>query len=86
MKTYEDTIKERTSKWEDQSELKQWIKYCIDKGGQRTFICNQIIEQNESKWSRPEIHKAMTELREDGFIKHFGKGFYKVTDWMGSGS
>jgi len=64
----------------DQSELKKRIRYHIDKGNQRSNICDDLLESNDT-WTRAQIHQGISELADDGLIEHQGHGWYKVSYW-----
>jgi len=33
------------------------------------------------KWTRKEIHRTITELKNDKLIAHIGNDYFKVTEW-----
>jgi len=74
-----ETIEWKT--WEEQGELKQEIKYWIDTGNNRQNIVNTISRENPDKWTKKEIHRAITELKKDLLISHCGHNYFKVTEW-----
>ena len=67
--------------WEEQGELKQEIRDYIDTGNNRNNIVNEISRDFPDKWTRKEIHRAITELKKDLLIAHCGHDYYKVTSW-----
>jgi len=68
-------------RWSDQGELKLCIRSEIDTGNNRNDICDRIMKDYPSKWEKKEIHKSITELKNDKLIAHLGFNYFKVTGW-----
>jgi hypothetical protein len=66
----------------DLTELEKKVVSSIDTGACREHIIDDIRRHDGEKFSVKEIHRAISQLKRDGDIRHVSNGYYKVENWF----